>query len=93
MNKFIGDNLFSIVSVLAVAGWMLFLFIMDARHEPSGTASDVAKQAEIKSIQRELREKKAYEDTDPGSRYSPARQMIIRELEDELERMGVGKDG
>ena len=87
LSKFIGDNLFRVVSVLAVGDWLLFLFTMDARHEAKGTSSEVSKQAEIKSIRRELREKRAYEKTDPDSKYSQARQMIIDQLEDELKEL------
>ena len=84
LSKFIGDNLFSIVSILALAGWLLFGYVMDERHEAKGTSEQVARELKMSEIRRELREKEAYEDTDPGSKYSPARQMLIRELKDDL---------
>ena len=87
LSKFIGDNLFSIVTILALAGWLLFGYVMDERHEAKGTAESVAKEVQIQTIRRELREKKAYEMTDPDSKYSQARQMIIDELEDDLKTL------
>lgn len=84
LSKFVSDNLFSIVSILALAGWLLFGYVMDERHEARGTASDVAKELKMSTIRREIREKEAYEDSDPNSKYSPARQMLIRELKDDL---------
>ena len=76
MIEFIKRNEWSILILAAAAA----LFYLNSIHSSKG-------EAEQTFMRYELRKLEVYEQTDPGSKYSPARQMLIRELNDELDEL------
>ena len=78
--------------IVAMLMWGGFTAFMDQRHDEKG-ASEVVKTSimsgmdrlEVKQLKREKRKLLSYERTDPGSKYSLARQQEIDALTDEIE--------
>lgn len=87
LPPFVENNLFAIFTALAIGGWGIFLLYMDDRHDAAGTAATQATMLEIRSLKQQIREKQAYETADPGSKYSQARQMLIQEMQDDVDRL------
>ena len=61
---------------LSVGG---FYSLMDARHEPRGAVD----RSELLRTRQEIRQLETYEDLVPSDKYSPARQVLLKELRDD----------
>ena len=68
--------------MLLVGGAVLngAIFYLNSIHAQKG-------EAEKKLMRYELRKLDAYEISDPDSKYSPARQMLMKELQDSLKEL------
>ena len=84
LQEIIQQNMFAILMAVGGAAAAGFLLYMDNRHDMRGQAAKAATVLEMRNLRREIREKEAYELTDPGSKYSQARMMLIQEMKDDL---------
>ena len=84
LPEIIQQNMFAILMLIGGAAAGMFLLYMDNRHEMKGQAEKAAIRLEMRDLRREIREKEAYELSDPGSKYSQARLMLIQEMKDDL---------
>ena len=84
IKEFLQANSFAILMAVGGATAGIFLLYMDDRYEQQGASVKAVNVLEKRNLRREIREKEAYELSDPNSKYSQARQMIIQELKDDL---------
>ena len=77
MTEFFHKNAWAIMLIVGGAVLNGAIFYLNSIHAKKG-------EAETKLMRYEIRKMEAYEISDPGSKYSPARQMLIKELKDDL---------
>ncbi len=76
-----------LIPVLAGAVGLGFLAIMDARHEPRGSAEEASLTTELRAIKREKRKLENYLELSPNSEYTASRKKEIADLEDEADEI------
>ena len=93
LQEIIQQNMFALLMLIGGGAAAMFLLYMDNRHEMKGKAQNAATVLEIRQLRREIREKEAYELSDPDSKYSQARQMLIQQAKADLAELEVSVEG